>query len=192
MGLEEVSLHSSHGEITERIEALSVADQARLLKVAGYYAPRTSMQPNDLLQEAMVRAIDGTRLCPPDVPVVKFLANTMRSIVRGELDKEERREVDGGLETPIVDYNLFSDMHADPAQSQEDELIQIEGDDAFHNWLTDQFADDDDGMIVLLGMFENLKGQKLCEETGFNTEELATIRRRIKRKIPTLRKPDRS
>lgn len=192
MGLEDVSLHCSQGEIAERIEALSIADQARLLKAARYYAPRASMLSNDLLQEAMVRAIDGTRLCPADVSVVKFLANTMRSIARGELDKEERREADGGLEIQIVDDSLFSDMHADPAPSQEDALIEIEGDEAFHNWLTDQFADDDEAMIVLLGMFENLKGQKLCEETGFNPDELATIRRRIKRKIATLEKSDRS
>jgi DNA-directed RNA polymerase specialized sigma24 family protein len=34
----------------------------------------------DLLNEAVLRALDGSRRCPPDVPVVAFLAGIMRSL----------------------------------------------------------------------------------------------------------------
>ncbi|KMO21073.1 hypothetical protein SQ03_04275 [Methylobacterium platani JCM 14648] len=34
----------------------------------------------DLLNEAIVRALDGTRLWPPEVPILAFLAGCMRSI----------------------------------------------------------------------------------------------------------------
>ncbi|MFK5979727.1 MAG: hypothetical protein QM488_12665 [Rhizobiaceae bacterium] len=190
--MEDLSLHSNQEEVADQIEDLSVADQARLIKIARYYAPRTAMQAGDLLQEAYIRSIDGTRLCPPDVLMVIFLANVIRSIACGELDKRKRREVDGGLEIGHQNFDLFAERKADIAPSQEDLLIIMEGDDAFHAWLMQQFENDDEAILILLAMFEGMKGEQLCREVGCDADQLATIRRRIKRKIETLEKSSKS
>jgi DNA-directed RNA polymerase specialized sigma24 family protein len=54
------------------------------------YSAGRPIGPEDLLQEAFARAMDG-RHCPADITVVKFLAEAMRSIAHGEGEKLEHR-----------------------------------------------------------------------------------------------------
>ena len=78
---EPVSSTLSRDEIEKAIRSLSDADSIRLQKVARYYCHRRSHHhPDDLLQEAFERAIDGSRNCPRHVDIVRFLAQAMRSI----------------------------------------------------------------------------------------------------------------
>ena len=73
-------------EIEEAIRSLSTAELLRLHKAARYYCRRRSLlHPDDLLHEAFARAIDGSRGCPRDVDVVRFLALAMRSIASSKL-----------------------------------------------------------------------------------------------------------
>ncbi|AWN55875.1 hypothetical protein DK412_26345 [Methylobacterium sp. 17Sr1-1] len=46
---------------------------------------------SDILHEAIVRALDGTRLWPPGVPVLVFLAGCMRSIEH-DIRRRQARE----------------------------------------------------------------------------------------------------
>jgi hypothetical protein len=76
-------------EIASAIRSLTPAQWARLRKVSLRYG-RDHIAPDDLLQEALRRAIDNDghgRNCPCDIDVVKFLAEAMRSIAHGEYEK---------------------------------------------------------------------------------------------------------
>src|ERR1700683_5196453 len=53
---------------------------ARLRKVAAAFCRGRPHDAQDLLQQAFERALDGSRNCPADVDVVRFLAETMHSI----------------------------------------------------------------------------------------------------------------
>jgi DNA-directed RNA polymerase specialized sigma24 family protein len=76
-------------DIAAAIRGLSDADLTRLRALAGLRA-RTlpGVDWSDLLNEAIVRALDGTRRWSPTVPILAFLAGIMRSI-----DHDHRRRL---------------------------------------------------------------------------------------------------
>jgi hypothetical protein len=74
-------------EIAIAIRALTDAQWIRLRKASGYFAWVYGLPGDDLLQEAFCRALAGSRQCPCDVDVVKFLVEAMRSIANGEGEK---------------------------------------------------------------------------------------------------------
>jgi len=58
------------GAIAEAIRALSPRDWLRLHRKAGLYAGIIAgLEPDDLLQEVIRRALDGERQCPVSVEV---------------------------------------------------------------------------------------------------------------------------
>src|SRR6185503_17333497 len=67
-------------EVTVRIRSMSDADKLRLIRTSNYFSFGGARSASDLRQEAIRRAIAGTRKCPSDVPVITFLNGTMRSI----------------------------------------------------------------------------------------------------------------
>jgi DNA-directed RNA polymerase specialized sigma24 family protein len=49
----------------------------RLRKIARHYAGRSAMSADDIMAEALARALDGTRKCPRDVNLLAFLATSV-------------------------------------------------------------------------------------------------------------------
>ena len=79
-------------EMAAALRGLPQAGWLRLRKIARYYANICPLEPEDLLQTALTRALAGERLCPTHVDVVRFLAETMRSIA-SDNQKAQGREV---------------------------------------------------------------------------------------------------
>ncbi len=112
MTAREASTVRTHEEIADAIRALTLAQWARLRKVAARYA--YAMTAEDLLQEAFRRALeDNGRNCPSHVDVVRFLAEVMRSIADGEMEKAKNRPV----LVPIANYGDQEDGAEDPPDS---------------------------------------------------------------------------
>ena len=86
----------SRDEIVEAIRALTDVDCGRLNLLARWYVKRAGgcgllhITPDDLLQEAFLRALEG-RNCPVHVDVVTFLNGIMRSTMSSELEKIRHR-----------------------------------------------------------------------------------------------------
>src|SRR4051794_9346397 len=78
-------------EIAEAISRLSAADRVRLVKAARHFACHWTMSGDDLLQEAVFRALDGSRHCPCDLPIAAFLAGIMRSLSSTALRSMKRQ-----------------------------------------------------------------------------------------------------
>ena len=69
------------GEAARAISALSPADLRRLELIARARSRGLSaVDWRDLLQESIVRTLDGSRRWPREVPLVAFLAQTIRSV----------------------------------------------------------------------------------------------------------------
>lgn len=170
----------------DALSRLSRAERARLLLIARYFSPRAQMAADDLLQEAMFRVLTGDRKLRPDLDLVRFLAGTIKSIASGEVQKRKVRAEVGFAETPM-DLGFFADTISSGDLSPEDALIERQSSNAynaaFYNWLEAEFDDDETTLMVLYAMFEGLKGVALSEATGVSTDQLATIRRRIRRKM---------
>ena len=77
----------SRNEIAAAVRGLTEAQWIRLRKASAYFAWVHSLSADDLLQEAFHRALAGSRKCPSNVDIVRFLVQAMRSIADGEVEK---------------------------------------------------------------------------------------------------------
>ena len=83
----------SRDEVESAIIAFTPDELLRLRKVSRYYASLYTLEADDLLQEGIVRALDGSRKCPANISVVRFLAEAMSSIAHGESERIENQVV---------------------------------------------------------------------------------------------------
>jgi hypothetical protein len=90
--VEKAELQTLSGdELRLAIESFGDADWIRLNKIAQILAYGRQVTWQDLLQEAMCRALSGVRRCPRDVAPAVFLGNAMWSIASAS-DKERRHD----------------------------------------------------------------------------------------------------
>jgi len=88
--------------------ALAALTSAELLRLKWLAQLRARLLPGleweELLNEALLRALDGSRRWPEGVPLLAFIAGIMRSLVDGRVE-ERRRQAERALvvcETPVV------------------------------------------------------------------------------------------
>lgn len=180
MSLQEAATARSRAEIVEAMRRLSAADWVRLKKVAAYYA-RPAIPPLDLLQEAFVRALDGSRVCPAHVDAVRFLAEAMRSIADGEQEMADRRPAlvffEGGSgAAEAMDF-------PDPAPGVEYRIVQAEQDARMRADLLTLFDDDPAAKDILEGTMEGMTAADLRELTGLDRTAYDSKRKLIRRRI---------
>ncbi len=173
-------------EITEVIQNLSPADRARLLSTAGYYSAKARLMPEELLQMALVKAFQGKRLCPSNVAPVTFFRGVMKSLANNEYKKRKRRIEAGFVEITNDNVNLV-DNFTDPSPPPDEALILSSEETQFYDSIEEAFINDEKGHMVLLGIFDGLKGRELCDAAGVSKSELVTIHKRIKRKSAKLK-----
>jgi RNA polymerase sigma-70 factor (ECF subfamily) len=180
VNLQEAVIARSRAEIVEAIRSLSAADWVRLKKIAAYYA-RPAIPAPDLLQEAFVRALDGSRVCPAHVDAVRFLAEAMRSIANGEQDKADRRPT-------LVPIEGGSDVTAamnfpDPTPGAEFLIAQAEQEARMRADLLALFDDDLAAKDIVEGTMEGMTAEDLRELTGLDKTAYASKRKLIRRRI---------
>lgn len=180
MSLQEASTTRSRNEIVEAMRHLSAADWVRLRKVASYYA-RPAIPAQDLLQEAFVRALDGSRVCPAHVDAVRFLAEAMRSIADSEQEKADRRpalvSIEGG--SCVTEAMTFPD----PAPGAESRIVQAEQDARMRADLLALFDDDPAAKDIVEGTMEGMTVDDLRELTGLDRTAYDSKRKLIRRRI---------
>lgn len=167
----------SREEVASAVRALTVADWSRLKLVAQKYAAGRPIGPDDLLQEAMMRAIDS-RVCPADVGVVRFLAEAMRSIAHGESEKAQYK-----LPLETAEASAEALEVADPLPHAEARLITEEGADRIRTAILALFDDDPQARDIVEGTMEEMTAKELRELTGLSLIEYNSKRRLIRRRI---------
>ena len=166
-------------EIRAAIEAFTDVDWVRVRKAAEYWARRHGAEADEVMQDALERAIDGSRQCPRDLSVLKFLSGAMRSISSEERKARARRgEVhlvaeDGRL---IVDPVDDRQTAAEAAESRQ-EATRIK------TTLLDLFEGDLAAQTILEGDMDGMEGEELRALTGLDVKGFATKRRLIRRRI---------
>ena len=174
----------SRDEIAAAIRSLTSADLARLKMVARKYAFGRPIEPDDLLQEAYMRALDS-RACPAHVDVVKFLAESMRSIAHGEAEKVAHK-----VTLVVIANTGGSDDEAfavpDKADDAEARMIAVEQAErciAVHAAIVALFDDDPIAQAVLEGMMEEMSAEEIRELTGLDRTAYDSKRKLIRRRI---------
>lgn len=175
-------------EIAAAISAFTDAQRIRLRKVAEKYAwlyPSETYE--DLLSEAIGRALAGIRQCPTDVDVVRFLAEVMRSVADGEASKLENQVK---LIPVLQPGDPVSDA-VDPIDSEmnaEEKMVAADTAEVFRQAMLGLFPDDPQARDLLDGIMEGYEGEELraltdLDETGFASKR-RLIRRRIDKNFP--------
>ena len=141
------------------------------------------MKQGELLHKAMCGAIFGERRCPCDLPVIAFLAQTMRSLASHERERLERtkplHEVPREGETtpaptPVtkaVNAMVIAEMERTTRSADTVETIFA------------LFDGDETAQLVLLGWIDNCRGKALRDLTGLDQSGLDYKIRCIKAKM---------
>jgi DNA-directed RNA polymerase specialized sigma24 family protein len=169
-------------EIRSTIEALPRAGWLRLHKVARALCRHTGTEPQDLLQEAFSRALDGARQCPRHVDILRFLAGVMRSIA-SDWSKARRRRPEVSLVAPSGAVEEVVVRVRDPQPDPDELLAQAQETDGMRQAVLDLFADDLVARTLLEGIMDGKQGGDLRSLTGLSKAAFASKRRLIRRRI---------
>lgn len=151
---------------TLALDLLSRADLVRLKAIARLHAfgLPPGMSGADLLHEAILRTMQGTRVRPPDVPLVAFLAETMRSI-KSEQVRRYRRERDAATPEP----RAVPDPERIMAATQELAAIYR------------LFADDRAATQILNGVGAGWSAEEIRKATNMSKTDYNSARKRMRR-----------
>ena len=169
-------------EVRAAIEAFDDAMLVRLKRVAGYYAQGRGVSPDDLLQEAVLKALDGERICPRKVPVASFLCGAMKSLASAAYKKlkaaPEQEPVTAEAEGGARNERLAT---TDPGP--EEQLLSKDEANKMVNALDALFADDQEAQLVIAGLCQDMTREEIQAECQLSDTAYETIRRRIRRAI---------
>ncbi|MBP0637993.1 sigma-70 family RNA polymerase sigma factor [Cupriavidus sp. AcVe19-6a] len=177
-------------EVEAALEAFQAAEwqRARYL-AAAFCGGLTGWKPDDLLQEAMVKLLDGTRVWPRDVHPLVVLKNVLHSIASNERKHNDASPID---ENVVLDaFEAEDDDHTPQAHGRvavtpEDEASGKQQMVALYEAL------DGDADLELLAMAwaDGIRGAEARDELGWDEKTYDAARKRLLRKLAAV-DPDR-
>ncbi len=168
-------------DIEESIAAFTDADWLRLRFAAQCYAIYP-VEPDELVQEALCRAIAGSRKCPRKVGVVRFVAEAIRSIAHDELQKVENQRDELSIHDETIE-NVDAITPRERDSTAEARMITNEQYQETENRLLELFDGDDESQLIVLGMLSGTEGAELQQITGLDQTGFSSKRRYVRRKI---------
>lgn len=172
----------SREEVETAIRAFTDAEWARLGRVGRRYAWRCRWDPDDLVHEAIARALAGGRNCPAHVDVLKFLAEAMRGIADDEAAKAEIVTghvpiVAPGEEVPGSANVEDERLNAEERALEAGNLAEIRA------AVLALFDDDPVARDLADGVMEEMSKTELCEMLALDEKSYASKRRAIRRQV---------
>lgn len=157
------------------IAELSAADLLRLTRIAKARAlSLTDYEWRDLLNEAVMRLLSGSRRWPVEVPIVAFLAQTMRSIA----SEQRRHSSQRGIAVDPNDVvGLASDGPSPERAAHAKQLLAF---------VLDEFAGDEDVLIFISGYQLGETTAETMARTGIDAARLDAARKRMRRRLDRL------
>jgi len=164
-------------DVGAALEALSDDDLLRLRALARLRARGLpgGVAWSDLLHEAVLRALEGTRRWPPGVPLLAFLAGIMRSLCD---EQWRRRRREGPLPQPedtaaAMLAGMTSDADPERVYAAAEALAAVDR----------LFASDMVALQVIAGLTNGLGADEIQRQYGLSAVEYDTARRRMRRTL---------
>jgi DNA-directed RNA polymerase specialized sigma24 family protein len=164
---------------------VSATDLLRLKAIARLHAwgLPPDMSWSDLLQEALLRVLQGSRRRPADVSIVAFLAGVMRSI-KAEQWRRRRREyhAPGGVDPRGMSSDIAAEDAAepgDPAPNPEQRLALFQELAAIYRL----FSDDPAALQILNGLASGLTPDEIRDTSRMTKTEYDSTRKRMRRAL---------
>lgn len=169
-------------EVAATLAALGDPDLLRLRRIAQLRAMGlTAVDWRDVLNEAVVRVLTGSRKWPKTVPFVAFMAQTMRSIAN-----EHWRQVHESGVTVEADLDIDTDHPTAGLEQMAVNAIHPEREVIARRTLADieeLFRGDSQVLAILEGLGEGLSPVETQEEAGISATQYASAQRRIRREL---------
>jgi len=173
-----VDAAGSAAAVSRALAALSEIDLVRLRALARLRARGLphGIDWSDLLNEALARALDGSRQWPPGVPLLVFLAGVMRSIC-GDFWRRRRQEAE------LIAFGINADADcrdvACQAANQERVLAACEAVGAIYRL----FASDVVVLRIISGLANGQSAEDIRALHGMSLVEYHSARRRMRRAL---------
>lgn len=163
--------------VARALARLPAADWLRLNALARLWARGLpdGFGWSDLLHEALLRALDGSRQWPAGVAFPKFLSGVMRSL-RADFWRRQRREADVILRPEDAPDPAAAVC---PAGSQERVLAAVQAMAEIHRL----FADDQTALRIIAGLGNGLSAVEIRQANGLSDVQYDSARRRMRRAL---------
>jgi len=166
-------------DVASALVALSNADLLRLNALARLWTrgmPET-LSWADVLQEAIARALDGSRKWPSGVPLLAFLSGVMRSICDDHWRRTAREARVIVRSTDAVDTGAEEASAGHPDPERVLAAAQALSD------IYDLFAGDNLALKVITGLADGLTAAEICDTYRLSEREYDTTRKRMRRAL---------
>lgn len=162
------------------IEALSETDLVRLKALAQLWSRGLpgGLGWADVLHEAIVRVLDGSRVWPFGVPMLAFLSGVMRSI-RDDYWRRVRHEQRLLVSRDDPSQGGSSADPVDEVSDPERVAVAVTGLAEIFRL----FAGDPVALKIIDGMANGLVAKDICKLYGISTLDYDTARRRMRRTL---------
>jgi RNA polymerase sigma-70 factor (ECF subfamily) len=173
----DVSCEKTPAEQALALQLVTETDLLRLKVIARLHGRGLppSLSWSDLLQEAIARILDGSRVRPEGLPMLPFLAGVMRSI-KAEHWRRARREA-RQLPKLLADLETGGGEPFDPSPNVERSLAAIQELTAIYQL----FADDLQARQIIAGLAEERSPEEICRSCGMSKTDYDSTRRRMRR-----------
>jgi DNA-directed RNA polymerase specialized sigma24 family protein len=171
--------HLAPEEVLEQIASFSADEKIRLWLIERRRCAGTDFRQGELYHDAVCRALTGKRRCPIDVPLIAFLAQTMRSLAshrRVRLKRERSIAKDSRI-GDLLDLQVLTNQHNPEAALIEQEDIDTVA--AIYECLDG----DDESQFVIMALADGKKGKELRDEVGIDQAAYDYAMRRIKKTV---------
>jgi DNA-directed RNA polymerase specialized sigma24 family protein len=181
-GLPESADVLSRAEIELALAVFTAKEKAVLLRGSAFLSFMYGFDSgDDLLQEAVTRALEGRRKCPRGLPPVAFLFKCMSSIAHSASKARKRSGI-------VLLADAVEEEEARPPAEGHDPADVVAAQEALAK-VEALFKDDVDVQILIDELAKGLKGEALRASLGVTETELDTMRKRMHRRCKDLAKP---
>jgi RNA polymerase sigma-70 factor (ECF subfamily) len=174
------AVHSGAVDIGHALRALSDEDLVRLKALARLWSRGLpgGLGWVDVLNEAIVRTLDGSRHWPPGVPLLAFLSGVMRSICDDHW-RRVRQEAGWLVQPQDVPHAGPSAGDAEAPPDPERVLAAAQA-LASVNQL---FASDAAALKIIAGLAEGLTAREICRLYDLTERDYDSARKRMRRTL---------
>ena len=180
----ESTRYATREEAHDAIEDLQKSDFAKLMLIARSFARKRRLnaadaEPEDLLQEAIAKTLDGRRRWSREVSIVRHLDRVMESD-SGHLAERRTLEAKRGRE-----HMYDPDLLPEPASLEPSPEASVRNRDALDNVLT-SFAGDEQALQLIRLKGDDLSASEIRHQLGMSKTEYDTVTKRIRRRVANL------
>jgi DNA-directed RNA polymerase specialized sigma24 family protein len=163
-------------DVARAIHALSDTDLVRLAALARLWSRGLpgGLAWTDVLNEAIVRVLDGSRSRPPGVPLLAFLSGVMRSICDDHWRRARREALTRHGDLAELGA-LAEDTSPDPERTLAAAQALAE--------VNRLFAGDRQALKIIAGLSEGLTASEICRLYGMAERDYDTARKRMRRTL---------